>query len=386
MTIMPVLPDLLVWAREHRGLTVDAAAELLGIEVTELIALESGAPLNLTKFRKVSGRYRIPGATLLRRTRPTAPPLPRDFRTVGGQGAVVGFETRLAIDYARTIESHILELVDSGFGPPTPVLPRVSLVEDASEAGERERERLGVSVTSQLGWKPTDAFNIWRAILERAGCFVLLKNFDLNQCKGFTLYDNPSTPIIMISKKEQYEPARTFTLLHEYAHLLLREPGISDHDDRNPVESFCNRFAEGFLLPRAAIRAILPAWPAEPVEWSIHDIREWAHMLKVSQQVLALRLEHLNAAPAGFYGRIVAQQQRVNKMREIEGGSYVNSQMFELGNRYLRAVFTAAEAGEIRTAEASDMIDLAPKHFDYVKAQVDQKFERANVAAGGISN
>jgi Zn-dependent peptidase ImmA (M78 family) len=386
MTVMPVHPGLLKWAREHRGLTVTAAAKLTGIDEGELIALEAGKAINLTEFRKISSKYRIPAATLLRRTRPAVPPMPKDFRSVAGAGAVIGFETRLAIDYARTVENNILELVEHGIGPPTPALPRIRLQEDPSEEGERERERLGVSVTSQFGWKAADAFNIWRAILERAGSFVLLQSFDLNQCKGFTLYDNLNTPIIMISKKETYDPARIFTLLHEYAHLLLREPGISDHDDRNPVEAYCNQFAAGFLVPRAALRAILPNWPNEPTDWEMSDIREWAGMLKVSQQVLALRLEHLGLAPSGFFARIVAAQKHVPKPKPPSGGNYVNSTMFELGNRYLHAVFSAAEAGNIQTAEASEMMQLAPKHFEFVRNQVDQKFERANVAAGGVSH
>lgn len=385
MTVMPVHPGILTWAREYRGLSTNAAAKLTGIDEGELIAYENGRPINLTEFRRLSDKYRIPAATLLRRTRPEVPPMPKDFRTVGGLGPVLGLDTRFAIDYARMIESNIMEMVESGFGPPTPVLPRITLGEDPSEAGERERERLGASVASQLAWKPVDAFNIWRAILERAGCFVLLQNFDLNECRGFTLYDTANTPIIMISKKEQYDPARTFTLLHEYAHLLLREPGISDHDDRNPVEAYCNRFAAAFLIPRSALRLLLPNWPNEPVAWSISDIREWATMLKVSQQALALRLEHLGLAPTGFFSRIVAAQRHVPKPK-TKGGNYINTQMFELGNRYLRAVFSATDAGDIKPAEAAEMMQLAPKHFALVRSQVDQKFERANVAAGGISH
>jgi len=178
----------------------------------ELIAYENGAKLNLTEFRKISDTYRIPRATLLRKARPNVAPLPQDFRTIEGRRAVVGFETRLAIDYARTIEHNVLELVESGFGPATPTLTRVARNSDAAEAGELERERLGVTPAIQFGWRASEAFGNWRAIIEAAGCFVLFQKFDLSECKGFTLYDNPNTPIIVSSKVEEFEPARTFSL------------------------------------------------------------------------------------------------------------------------------------------------------------------------------
>src|SRR5580693_9509886 len=374
MTVMPVTPDLLKWAREHRGLEQDEAAKLLGISTAELDAFENGRPIHVVLFRQFSSAYRIPQATLLRKTRPKVKPLPNDFRTIVGRGVRVGLQTRFAIDYARTLANNIMELVESGFGPVTPVLPHITVREDAAEAGERERERMGIPVLNQIAWKAKDAFNNWRAIIERTGCFVLLQNFDLEECKGFALYEDQNTPIIMISKKEENDPAKIFTLIHEYCHLLLREPGISDQNKANPLEAYCNRFAAAFLIPRVALRAVLPRWPNEPIEWNHNDIREWAKQLKVSQQALALRLEDVGIAPAGFFSRIVAGQKKVQRQKP-EGGNYVNTQAFEMGNRYVLAILNAAERGEIGLSEAAEMTQLAPQHFERVRTQADDRFE-----------
>jgi Zn-dependent peptidase ImmA (M78 family) len=384
MTVMPVNPDVLRWAREHRGLSLPVAAELLGMTQEQLQGLETGQPINLAQFRRISGRYRIPAATLLRRTIPNVPPLPQDFRTMDGDRRVLGLEIRLAIDYARTVEHNILEMVESGFGPATPALPRLNRAENAAEAGERERERLGIPVINQMAWPARQSFAIWRAIVERAGVFVLFQKFGLAQAKGFTLFDTPNTPLIVISKVEEFEPALTFTLIHEYAHLLLREPGISDQRMDDPVEAFCNRFAAGFLIPRAALHALLPAWPERPTDWERAQIRDWAGQLKVSQQAMALRLEELGLAPPGFFGRFVAGQPRLPPKKKSDGGNYVNTQLYEMGNRYLRAVLGAVEAGNIKPGEAAEMTQLAPSHFEFVRQQVDQKFERAGAAVGGL--
>lgn len=380
---MPVAPDLIIWAREHRGLEQSEAAKLLGVTAAELNELENGQPLHLTMFRKISSTFRIPQATLLRRTRPKMAPMPRDFRSVGGRGPYIGLQTRFAIDYARTISSNVMELVESGIGPATPVLPHITRADDAAEAGERERDRLGIPVLNQITWKADDAFNNWRAIIERTGCYVLLQKFDLEECKGFTLYEEQNTPIIMISKAEEFDPAKIFTLIHEYCHLLLREPGLSDQNRENPVEAYCNRFAGAFLMPRNALRAILPQWPNHPVEWAREDIREWARQLKVSQQALALRLEDLGIAPSGFFSRIVAGQQRLARPK-IPGGNYVNTQAFEMGNRYALAVLNAVDRGQIGPSEAAEMTQLAPQHFERVRTQADSRFEFAGAVGGGI--
>ena len=383
MANMPVQPDLLVWAREYRGLGLEEAAAMLSMSVEELRELEGGAPVNLTKFRKISDTYRIPRATLLRRTRPDVPPLPRDFRTIDGRPPHVGFETRLAIDYARTIAQNILELVEADAAPQTPILPVVQLDENPSMAGERERQRLGVPIGEQFDWQQNEAFTLWRALIERAGVYVLLQKFDLEDCKGFALYDDPNTPIIMISKAEEFEPARTFTLIHEYCHLLLRQPGISDQKMQNPVEAFCNRFAAAFLIPRDALQQLIQQWPDRPVEWDRDIVRVWARRLKVSQQALALRMEELAIAPPGFFRHIVAGQQQAARAPS-RGGNYVTSQIYEMGNRYLMAVLSAIDGGGIRLGEAAEMTHLSPQHFDHVRALVGQRFERVGAVVGGI--
>ncbi len=383
MTVMPVRPDLIVWAREHRGLELHEAAELFGITAAELEQLEDGGkPLHLTMFRTISAVLRVPQATLLRRTRPNIAAMPRDFRSIAGRGARIGLQTRFAIDYARTIAANVRELVESGIGPTTPILPHLTRGEDAAEAGERERERLGIPVINQMAWPTKDAFNNWRALIERTGCYVLLQKFDIEECKGFALYDDHNTPIIMISKADEFDPAKTFTLIHEYCHLLLREPGISDQNRENPVEAFCNRFAGAFLIPRAALRAVLPYWPTEPVEWPLHEIREWAQILKVSQQALALRMEEVGVAPAGFFSRLVAGQQKIDKPK-VPGGNYVNTNAFEMGNRYALAVLNAEARGDIPTAEAAEMVQLAPRFFEQVRTQADKRFEFAGAVGGG---
>jgi Zn-dependent peptidase ImmA (M78 family)/transcriptional regulator with XRE-family HTH domain len=375
MSDVPIRPALIVWAREHRGLDQAELAEKLSIPVEDVIAMENGSKIpNLTFFKRLSSKLKIPGGSLLRQTPPDVPAMPADYRTLEGRPPEVGFETRLAVNFARTISENVRELVENELTNPVPRIPRLDRRrENAEESGEAERQRLGVTAVTQLGWRGNQAFRNWRTVIENAGTFVTIKNFPLGDCKGFTIYDHREAPIIVISKKERFDPARTFTLIHEYAHLLIREPGLSDHNDRNPVEAWCNQFAGAFLMPRDTIRQLIGAWPNEPQEWTLDEIRNWARRLKVSQQALAIRFEALGLAREGFYTRIKAQQGQVARLPEQDGGNYVNTQVNELGNRLTKTVLTAEQARRIQVAEAVEILALKPTHFDRVRRQIEDQ-------------
>ena len=88
-------------------------------------------------------------------------------------------------------------------------------------------------------------------------------------------------------------------------------------------------------------------------------------------------------APSGFYSRLVAGQQKVERPKQ-DGGNYVNTNAFEMGNRYALAVLNAAARGDIPKAEAAEMVQLAPRFFDKVRTQADKRFEFAGAVGGGL--
>lgn len=150
MTDVPIRPELIVWAREHRGLDQAELAEKLSIPVEDVIAMENGNKVpNLTFFKRLSSRLKIPGGSLLRQTPPDVPAMPADYRTLQGRRPEVGFETRLAVNFARTISENVRELDENELTMPVPRLPRLDRRRDnAEESGEAERQRLGITAVT----------------------------------------------------------------------------------------------------------------------------------------------------------------------------------------------------------------------------------------------
>lgn len=379
MVDIPVSKKVLVWAREYRGLMPDEAAAHLGMSVDELQAYESGERLpSLGTFERFANGYKLPQATLFRMTPPPEPPMPKDYRTLDGSGAVHSFEFRTALSHVRALQKTLRDLSEEDDEFLRPNLPVYYQSDDPWLQGEKERQRLGVEVEDQLAWRSGEEFRRWRAVLENIGIAIYLQKFNLGDCRGFSLFDDGNPPAIVINKTEDNIRARVFTLLHEYAHILIRQPGVSDQNPKHPVEAFCNRFAAAFLMPVEALRLLLPSWPNDPFEWEDSTIRYTASRLKVSQRALALRLEELGVAPEGFYRRHAWAVKARPKRRSSSGGSYIATRLSEVGGRYTSAVMSALDRRVIGPVQASEALGFSTDHFEKVRHSLDRHRELAD--------
>jgi Zn-dependent peptidase ImmA (M78 family) len=303
--------------------------------------------------------------------------LPKDFRTFDGRTPSISPATAAAIKEARRLQDDMQELLeeetDLRIRYTIPDVPRGTPI---PAFAAQERVRLGISVDTQLGWRsPSFAFRTWRDKVESLGIFVYVLDMPANDCRGFSLRET-SNPTIVISKDEWLDAARTFTLIHEYCHIRINRPGLSDQG-RNSTESYCNEFAAQVLMPETALRQVLNL-PTHrtAVEWSMTTLRAVSSKLHVSQQALALRLENAGYAKKGFFETVKAEQQQLRKPvkpktkgQKVIVPPYV-TKLSELGARYSGTVLTAHERGSVNDVEAFRLLDLSPKHFEKLRDRI----------------
>jgi Zn-dependent peptidase ImmA (M78 family)/DNA-binding XRE family transcriptional regulator len=377
MAKIPVSGAVLAWAREFRGLSLTEAAERLRMTSAELEELETETRHpSLTTFQKIANVYQLPLATLFRRTPPAMPEDLPDYRTFEGASPQTSFDFRVALSNVRRLQAtlRILRSEDENFHGAA--LRQYDFGRDPFEQGAAERQTIGISIQRQLAWNAGDGFRHWRAIIERLGISVYLQNFALTDCRGCAVLEDGVTPAILINKSERSENGWVYTLIHEYAHLLIRRPGISDLNRRNPTEVWCNRFAAAFLMPLEALRQVLPVWPDRPQDWNDGTIREAARQLKVSAQALAIRLEELNKAREGLNRRFIYR----GPPQKVEGQpSYVTTRLSEIGGRFTASVIGALDRDVIDSVHASEALALKPSRLGDARAYV----ERQRVLAGG---
>lgn len=379
MTAIPVKGAVLEWARKFRGLSENDAAEKLGIAIADLDDFENERKQpSLTQFENFAAQYRLPQATLFLQTPPSTPNPPVDFRSIEGRRAQVhSFDFNVALSDIRGLLFQIekISAEDEEFTPPP--LPQLTLKNDPALEGERERRRIGISVDEQLGWKSSKGFSNWRTALEKQGILVFQAKFPVSDGRGFTLYENADTPTIIVNKEDTSDAAKSFTIWHEYAHLLLRQPGVSDLKFSNPTEAFCNRFAAAFLIPTDALRALLPVWPNSPVEWKDSEIKWWASRLKVSQRALAIRLEQLGIAPKDFGDRFSWGPPK--KRQKKEGGDQIATHLSEIGFTFTERILSALDRGIIDQVAAVEALGLGNDHLQRARDYVSRRRERVAV-------
>ena len=348
-------PAILEWARETAGLDVDEAARRLAFikpkegesAARRLLAFESGerAPTR-NQLLQFASLYRRPLLAFYMKQPPAKGERGEDYRQTAGQ--VSRRDNALLDALLRDIRARQQMLK--------------SLLEDEEEAIDlpfvgsatigQEPETVAASIASTLAFdhqrrdsRRGDADTLFRTLRERTesvGVFVLLAG-DLGSYhtelsaevfRGFAISDEIA-PFVVINDKDA-RAARSFTLVHELAHIWLDESGVSGapspdtpRSRQDRIERFCNDVAGAFLLPDAALRERPVGPAAEDRQGAADFIQSLADDWSVSEPMAAYRLNRMGLVETEIYRELVAgfaarwQRQRQRKReqnRNNEGG------------------------------------------------------------------
>jgi Zn-dependent peptidase ImmA (M78 family)/transcriptional regulator with XRE-family HTH domain len=374
-------PALVRWAREAAGLTPQSAAKKLGVHPTKLAewetpgAMERPTPRQLEKLADVVKR---PVATFFLPAPPAEPPLPADFRRA--PAAVTGPEplspaARLAIRRARRLQQVFVELGEV----PARMTLRTGLTRTtpAEVAAREARALLGATVAEQAQWnEPRIALNEWRQRFERSGHLVFQFSMPPDEISGFSLAT--TVPVVVLNKKDT-PSRRCFTLFHEWAHLLLGEPGLCFVEEGratgtgDAVEVFCNAFAGALLVPMDDLKA-LPALHASRFALD-QVVDEGVRQFAVSRLVILRRLHTGGFIDQRTYQQTAArydQQFRALPPKKKSKGGPAPSRktVSELGRGFVRHVLRAHDRGQISDVDVADYLSLRLRHLERVEALV----------------
>jgi Zn-dependent peptidase ImmA (M78 family)/DNA-binding XRE family transcriptional regulator len=324
---------LLEWARKTAGYAVDEAAKRLHVKPDQLSAWESDddAP-TINQLRNLARAYRRPLSVFYLQEVPKEFMVMHDFRRLPGEGMrryspALHYEIRAA-QQRRELALELIE--DIGERPPKFPL-RAQITDDPEDIGRAIRDKLKVPYAEQITWRHGRAgFNNWRAHIEAAGVLVFqATRVPSDEISGMAIAEDV-LPVIVVNRKNTPN-RRTFSLLHEFAHLVLRLSGISelDVDARRPpedqkIEIFCNRAAAAALMPREKIlgEAIVRSHATNRPVWGDQEIEELARIYSVSREAVLRRLLTFGRTTAAFYREkrtqyVAEYQERRTREREL---------------------------------------------------------------------
>ena len=375
-------PEVLRWARERAGLSVGDLAKKTKVRPERAQDWEVSGTISIAQADQLARVTHTPLGFLFL-TEPPKDVLPiADFRTVGDQPlrrpspnlleTVYQMQRRQAWMRGELIEDEV---------PPLPFVGTFTTTDSPETVAEALRDALGLEgdwAAGEANW--TNAFRSLRERLEEAGVLVVINGvvgnntsrpLDRDEFRGFALVDEYS-PLIFVNNAD-FKSAQMFTLVHELAHVLIGEDGVSTFNQMQPVphgiEIFCNKVAAEFLIPSEVLRDY---WPK--IAETIDPFQEVARRFKVSAIVAARRALDLRliGRPSffAFYQAYLSEEHH-KKETGNDGGNFWNNQNTRIGRRFGAAVVRAVKKGRLPYREAYALTGLTGASFENLAVKMN---------------
>ena len=407
-------PAILSWARESAALSLEEAAKKIGLTDStrstageKLRAFENGSNWpTLTQLKKMADVYYRPLGVFYRNQVPIKSNYGTDFRTFSGRKATDRENALLdallrKVHVQQSMVKDILE--DDEETRALDFVASMSSEESALNIAHRIRRLLEMKENSDFSdfKNPDNVFAYLRDKIEQLGVFVIISrnlgnyhtDFETHVFRGFALADSIA-PFIVINDYDA-RAARSFTLIHELAHIVLGTTGISNsptsensntHDDL--IERKCNDAASEVLFPQIKLNEELRQVQSYK---SIKEILSMADSLaqkyNISTSLINYRLYRVNFINLSQYKEVSKslhdrwERNRENlkrKNRESEGGpDFYKVRGNQLGKSLIQLIAYTLRSGELTYTKAASALGVKP----YMVEKLVQ-----NISASGNAN
>jgi len=370
MSKVAVKSDLISWARERSGLTINALVK----RFPKFREWERGEALTLRQLEALAKTTSTPLGYFFLPEPPEEKLTIPDYRTV--PGAQVRRPSPNLLETVQTMQQRqgwMRDFLIEQGQEPLAFVGSVTLQDNPDQVASKIRSVLSLPndwARREPTW--TEALRALREEAEDAGILVVIngivgnstrRKLDVNEFRGFVLADEYA-PLIFVNGADA-RAAQMFTLAHELAHLWIGRGGIFNFEAMQPandeVELFCNRAAAEFLVPAAELRA---SWAeAQEVDEPFQFL---ARHFKVSPLVAARRSLDLGllARPEFFEFYRKYQEDERRQKPKSSGGDFYATQGTRIGERFGHAVIRAVKEGRLLYRDAYRLTGLHGKTFD----------------------
>jgi Zn-dependent peptidase ImmA (M78 family) len=257
--------------------------------------------------------------------------------------------------------------------PVKAIVERIDLTVNPEGLAQNYRETFSLSKEKQTKFKNSyEFFNYLRSFLEDLNILVLQLSMPVEDARGFVLMDE--NPIVIVVNTKDTIEARLFSLMHEFAHILLGESVIDlpdvTHSNRNNVEAWCNTFAAAFLLPSHISKEIF-----EINQRSLTDtgtLNKLSARYKVSKAVLLVSMLKEGYIPKSKYEEIIERykplQLPIKRVKGKKSGSVPSDKkcLAEVGNKFVSLVAHNFDRDFITYSDALNYLSIKSKSFEKV--------------------
>jgi Zn-dependent peptidase ImmA (M78 family) len=370
-------PEMLRWARERAGYSVEDIATRRRVPSDRVLAWESG--LSYPTWRQLENLayedYHRPTVLFFLREPPSENSVATEFRRL--PGATLNDsqpDTLYAIRQAKQRQTDLSDLIGSDGAGERFILGDLRWPDNAvvpTDLALAVREYLGVSLHEQISWRHADnALTQWRSRVEEVGVWVFKRSFKQTDVAGFCLNHN-TFPVIYLNDG-QAKVRQIFTLFHELAHLLFDFNHLERVDDMRyvdmlsgadrAIEISCNRFAGEFLVPSVDFEQAVASQPHNPISDEV--VANLAKRYVVSREVILRKFFDQGRLEGDLYRQTLAGWRSGRSASSGGGGNYFATQAIYLGKKYLRVAFLAWEENRIDNSKLANILGVKGSSLD----------------------
>jgi Zn-dependent peptidase ImmA (M78 family)/DNA-binding XRE family transcriptional regulator len=383
-------PELLKWARESISMDSADAAEHIGVHRDRLADWEDGIERpTIVQLRKISEVYRRPLAAFYLPKPPADFHIPHDFRRLP-ESKIGRFSPELLTEIRRMQYQRevAIELTEDDERPQDDVVGIARITSGADAVAEQVRQLLGITLAGQTAWKDQyKALNAWRRAIEEHNVLVFhFERVEVAEARGLSVAERPF-PFIAMNGQDAPR-ARVFTMLHEFAHVLIDQGGVCDaiehrqkHAHGPDVEAFCNNVAGTAMVPTDALATHrIVAAHGKSTRWDDDELAVIAGSFQASREVVLRRLLALGLTSRTFYEEKRAELMKIHRRPAKFGPTVPDRILRRVGHPFARLVIDAYHSRRVTGAELSDYLGGSLKHLDSIESIIE---ERAGAMAGG---
>lgn len=227
----------------------------------------------------------------------------------------------------------------------------------------RENFKLPIQPYSSL----YDAFRKRKDAIENQGILVMSSGIvkgnthrplDIHEFRGFAL-SNDYAPLIFVNAKDT-DAAKSFTLMHELAHIAIGESGLSNDSYEHKVEKWCNQVAGEVLMPKVFLQN-----KYNKNTNIFQAIENLANLYKVSTLAVLLQLKNtqlLDISENEFWQIYNKEKNRIlgiiAKNKSSKGGNFYNSKLAAISKPFLRALAISTLEGQTLYRDAMNLSNV----------------------------
>lgn len=340
---------------------------------------ERAEPIELEALRKLARAYGRNWYVFLLEDEVGDPALPRDFRRLRGAGTDLSTATLLAFDATDALLQKISEL-PRPTNEPSPV--ELSIAGKRAEAAATAvREALGIALEAQLDQgREYDAVRFWTKQIAKTGIYVAQMSFPYEEVRAFCR-ERDGIRLIVVSSKD-FPRGRSFSMLHELAHLLLGgdamcKPRSDETSASLPdnEEALCNAFAAAMLMPEVEFQQDPEALAFRGRTLELGDAQRLAWKYGASELAGLRRLASVGYISQENCARLQAETEDAYSGREPRSdGLRIRKQAGRMINEnsrlYAADVLDAHARGDITFREIGVLLDGNIKHYGKVREEL----------------